>query len=127
MKRQCEQITVLSLIILAALCVSHVQAGEKSLLRRGVNIYEQYCAACHGKNGNGKGFNAKNLDPRPAVHADAAFMSKRTNKELHDAITGGGRAIGKSTLMPPWGNTLSKTQVESLVLYLRKLCNCQGF
>ena len=89
-------------------------------------MYMRYCTACHGNKGDGKGFNAKNLDPRPAVHTDAAFMIKRTNKELSDAISGGGRTIGKSTLMPPWGKTLSDTQVQSLVLYLRKLCKCQG-
>jgi hypothetical protein len=53
-------------------------------------------------------------------------MKKRTDKELYDATAGGGRYVGKSTLMPPWGNTFSKVQIKSLVLYLRKLCKCKG-
>ena len=101
-------------------------AEDKPSLALGEKMYMHYCTSCHGNMGDGKGFNAKNLDPRPAVHADTEFMSKRTNKDLQDAINGGGRLIGKSTLMPPWGNTLSKVLVESLVLYIRKLCNCEG-
>jgi cytochrome c oxidase cbb3-type subunit 3 len=85
-----------------------------------------YCTPCHGIEGDGKGYNAKNLDPRPANHTDAKFMGKRTDKDLYDAISGGGKAVGKATLMPPWGNTFKKPQIQSLILYLRKLCRCQG-
>ena len=85
-----------------------------------------YCTSCHGNKGDGKGFNAKNLDPRPAVHTDGEFMGKRTDKELEDAVIGGGKMIGKATLMPPWGEVFSKAQIESLVIYMRKLCSCTG-
>ncbi|MBI5410032.1 MAG: cytochrome c [Nitrospirae bacterium] len=91
----------------------------------GEKIYTHYCSACHGNKGDGKGFNAKNLDPRPANHTDAVFMSKRTDKELFDAVSGGGRAVGKAAIMPPWGNTFDKGQIKSLVQYLRKMCRCQ--
>jgi cytochrome c oxidase cbb3-type subunit 3 len=53
-------------------------------------------------------------------------MGRRTDKDLYDVISGGGKAVGKSTLMPPWGNTLDKTQINSLILYLRRLCKCKG-
>ena len=114
------------LIINSAISSVYGQTENNPSIAQGGKMYMHYCTACHGNKGDGKGFNAKNLDPRPAVHTDAAFMIKRTNKELSDAISGGGRTIGKSTLMPPWGKTLSDTQVQSLVLYLRKLCKCQG-
>ena len=88
--------------------------------------YQQYCAPCHGDRGDGNGFNAKNLDPRPANHTDAVFMSKRSDRELFDAISGGGRAVGKAAIMPPWGNTLNTSQIKYLVRYLRKLCGCDS-
>ena len=99
-------------------------AEEKPSLSYGEKIYQQYCAPCHGNRGGGNGFNARHLDPRPANHTDAGFMSKRTDTELFDAISGGGRALGKAAIMPPWGNTLDKAQIKSLVQYLRKLCRC---
>jgi len=91
-------------------------AGEK--------LYRHYCTPCHGVKGNGKGFNAVNLDPRPANHRDAEFMSRRSDRELFDVIHGGGRAVGKSTLMPPWGGVFNDEQIRSLIHYLRKLCGC---
>ncbi len=101
-----------------------ISAGD-FLLNDGEETYQWYCAACHGKEGDGKGFNANNLDPRPADHTDNKLMNKRTDDELYNVIEGGGRAAGKSTLMPPWGNSFSEAQMEALVLYLRKLCRCK--
>jgi mono/diheme cytochrome c family protein len=101
-------------------------AGEISALHEGEKLYAHYCSPCHGMNGDGKGFNARNLDPRPANHADAEFMAKRTDKDLTDAISGGGRFVGKSSLMPPWGNTFSKAQIKGIVLHLRNVCKCEG-
>ncbi len=119
-------ILVISVLIIHSIVSSAQGRTENKPIAQGKEMYMHYCASCHGNKGDGKGFNAKNLDPRPAVHTDAVFMNKRTDKELHDAINGGGRTIGKSTLMPPWGNTFSEAQVQSLVFYLRKLCNCKG-
>jgi mono/diheme cytochrome c family protein len=115
------------LIVLIILIVVRTVWGEtKTSLKAGEKLYVWYCTPCHGFDGDGKGFNAKNLDPRPANHADSGFMKKRTDKELYDAVSGGGKAVGKSTLMLPWGNTFNETQIKSLVLYLRKLCRCEG-
>lgn len=100
-------------------------AVEKPVMKNGESIYKWYCTPCHGDKGDGKGFNAKNLDPRPANHTDPDLMTKRADEDLFDAISKGGKGVGKSTLMPPWGNTFSKTQIKSLVMYLRILCRCQ--
>lgn len=114
------------LIFIALICASLALSDETTSLTGGAKIYQWYCSPCHGINGNGKGFNAKNLDPRPANHTDKEMMIRRTDKELFDAISGGGRAVGKSTLMPPWGHTLKDSEISSLVLYLRSLCKCRG-
>jgi len=104
----------------------HSPAKENSSPAGGEKLYRRYCSPCHGTSGDGRGFNAKNLDPRPANHTDAEMMSSRTDRELYDVIYGGGRSVGKSTLMPPWGRNFSKAEIDSLVLYLRKLCGCRG-
>jgi len=106
--------------------LADVIAEENPSMSNGKKIYQWYCSPCHGIRGDGRGFNAKNLDPRPANHTDPNLMSRRTDKELFDAISLGGKGVGKSTLMPPWGDTFDKAQIESLVLYLRNLCKCQG-
>jgi mono/diheme cytochrome c family protein len=117
--------SVLSLLIIS-LSLIDAEADESPSLIEGKKIYMHYCASCHGDQGNGKGFNAKNLDPRPADHTDLKLMSRRSDKDLSDTVSGGGRMVGKATLMPPWGEVLNKTETESLVSYMRKLCACSG-
>lgn len=119
--------TILLMITLTvAVFTSGIQAEEIPSPYYGKETYRRHCTPCHGAGGDGKGFNAKNLDPRPANHTDTQLMSKRTDKDLYDVVYGGGRDTGKSTLMPPWGNTFSRARIESLVLYMRKLCGCKG-
>lgn len=119
--------TILSLLFIFTVAFSvPAEAGRGPSLAEGKKLYKLYCTACHGIKGDGNGFNAENLDPRPVNHTDNDFMSKKTDSELLNAISGGGKAVGKSTLMPPWGNTLDELRIKSLILYLRKICNCKG-
>jgi mono/diheme cytochrome c family protein len=113
-------------LLIVSLSLLDAEADESLSPIEGKRIYMHYCASCHGNKGNGKGFNAKNLDPRPANHTDTKLMSRRSNKDLYDAVSGGGRMVGKATLMPPWGEVFGKTEIKSLVSYMRKLCKCSG-
>ena len=90
-------------------------------LRLGQATYQHYCQTCHGEKGVGDGFNAFNLDPRPRDISDPAFQKKKTDADLADAIQRGGAGVGLSSLMPPWGRTLSRPQIDQVVLYLRSL------
>ena len=90
-------------------------------IRLGRATFQHYCQTCHGETGAGDGFNAFNLDPRPRDLSDPAFQKKKTDADLADAIQRGGAGVGLSAMMPPWGRTLSKEQVEQVVLYLRSL------
>lgn len=121
---------IAALVVCAALTVvltvRYSAAGEKPKLAEGKRLYMHYCTMCHGVKGDGKGFNAGYLDPKPADHTNAEEMSKRTDEKLFDTVSGGGKSVGKSTYMPPWGWTFTEAQIESLVLYLRQLCNCKG-
>jgi len=38
--------------------------------RQGKQLFEQYCVVCHGQSGEGDGFNAYNLTPRPHSLSD---------------------------------------------------------
>lgn len=112
-------------MVTISLCAIDAGAEEGPSLIEGKKIYMHYCTSCHGEKGDGRGFNAKNLDPRPANHTDADMMSRRSDNDLREAVSGGGRRVGKATLMPPWGGVLSDVRIESLVQYMRKLCKCK--
>ena len=90
-------------------------------LRLGRATFQHYCQTCHGETGAGDGFNAFNLDPHPRDLSDPKFQKAKTNADLADAIQRGGAGVGLSSLMPPWGRTLTREQVDQVVLYLRSM------
>lgn len=58
-------------------------------LARGVALYAQQCAACHGATGNGKGPNAAGLDPPPIAFTDKSRADQRSLFGLYQVITQG--------------------------------------
>ncbi len=90
-------------------------------LRLGKDVYQSYCAGCHGDSGAGDGFNAFSLDPHPRDLGDPAFQKTKSNPELADAIRRGGAGVGLTSLMPPWGHTLDDRHIDAVVLYIRSM------
>jgi mono/diheme cytochrome c family protein len=87
----------------------------------GREVFAHYCATCHGDAGAGDGFNAYNLDPHPRDLSDEGFQKTKTDAQLADTIRRGGAGVGLSSLMPPWGRTLTERQVGEVLLYVRSL------
>lgn len=84
-------------------------------------VFDFYCAQCHGVNGDGKGINVgKDFATDPRNFTNAADMAKRTDEDIRTVIKDGGPSISKSPLMPPWGATLSAAEVNDLLAYIRK-------
>jgi mono/diheme cytochrome c family protein len=89
-------------------------------------LYVKWCASCHGVRGAGDGPNARYLAVSPAAHASAPAMSARSDDALFDVIAAGGRASGRSPLMPAFGSTFSPSEIRALVAHIRTLCSCEG-
>ena len=89
-------------------------------------LFSRYCAACHGTEGGGDGFNARYLPKEPIKHSDAEYMSTRPDDTLFDGIFAGGAILNKSHMMPAWGATLKAEEIRGLVGHLRDLCQCRG-
>ena len=87
--------------------------------RQGKYLYTKYCAVCHGAGGEGDGFNAFNLNPKPRDFTDFEYMSNFSDDRLFEAISQGGRGINKSVNMPTWKNVLKDYQVNYVVSYVR--------
>lgn len=86
--------------------------------RQGKSQFEQYCAVCHGQSGEGDGFNAYNLNPKPHSLADSTYMKSLSGEYLSETISFGGKGVNKSVLMPAYQNTLDKTQISNVVAYI---------
>jgi len=88
-------------------------------------VFDFYCAQCHGTAGDGKGVNVtKDFSTDPRNFTVTADMEKRSDDDIKTVIRDGGPAISKSPLMPPWGATLSAAEVDGLLAHIRKLCKC---
>jgi mono/diheme cytochrome c family protein len=88
---------------------------------RGKTLFLHYCTPCHGSEGRGDGPNAKNLDPPPRNLTDDAYMSKKSDEDLFDALNKGGYEVNRSVLMPPWGRTVGEQGTKDLIAYIRGL------
>jgi len=87
--------------------------------------YKFYCSQCHGVEGKGDGPNATKSQPvSPRNHTNSAEMKKVSDQDILNVIKSGGSATGKSTMMPPFGKTLTEQEINDLKNYLRKLCKC---
>ena len=91
--------------------------------KAGAQIYATYCASCHGAEGKGDGAAAATLDPKPANHADAAYIGALSDEHLYQVISKGGASVGKSPLMAPWGGVVNDQGIRDLIAFIRKLSN----
>lgn len=113
--------------LLMMLCVFMLGTGQLAHAgdaEQGKKLYGQFCASCHGQSGKGDGPAAAALTPKPRDHTSKEYMAQMSDEEMFKVIKGGGAAIGKSPLMPPWGASLKDDQILDVVAYIRTLC-CQ--
>lgn len=87
--------------------------------------FKFYCAQCHGLTGKGDGPNVtEDFATDPRDFSNAKEMVKLTDADIKNVILDGGPSASKSELMPPWGKTLTDTEVDALIKHLRVLCKC---
>lgn len=114
-------------VLAATVFAATVFTGHPALAAGAEANYRFYCSQCHGLDGKGDGPNATKSQPvSPRNHTNATEMSKLTDQDLINVIKGGGAATSKSTMMPPFGKTLTDEEVNGLKDYLRRLCKCKG-
>ena len=89
-------------------------------------VYQRYCAQCHGEKGHGDGINAPYLVVPPRDHTKGDYLETRSDQQLFDVIKLGGLAVGRAPCMPAWGYTFEDKTIHSLVSYIRELCDCKA-
>lgn len=97
------QLLLVSVITAAGAATPPAHAAEDAKAEAGAEVYENYCATCHGEqlqNNTGVSFDLRRL--RPDEHE--RFVTSVTN--------------GKKA-MPSWKGVLDAEQIESLWVYIR--------
>ncbi|MBI4547918.1 MAG: c-type cytochrome [Ignavibacteriae bacterium] len=117
---------VFMLIIAVAFVAVGVQFLDGSVMMtsdasRGKQLYERYCANCHGLDGKGEGSAAKYLFPKPRDFTRGLFKfqstpvgSLPTDEDLHRTIKNG----MPGSAMPAW-DRLTGQERNDLVAYIK--------
>jgi mono/diheme cytochrome c family protein len=82
--------------------------------RRGGKFYQQNCATCHGKEGDGRGPRAYFINPKPRNFLHAGSRAELNRPELYEHIGEGVRG----TEMPAWDKVLTPQQIADVAEYV---------
>ncbi len=88
----------------------------------GAALFAAHCAACHGAGGSGDGPAAAGLDPKPRDLGDCAFANREPDADWLAVVHEGGSARGFSPLMPGFGASLSREDLEVVLAHVRRFC-----
>jgi mono/diheme cytochrome c family protein len=98
--------------------LEEIALGYQQNLGRRLN--DQYCERCHNPESTPERVsNFDNLEVKPHPFTEGDTLNKINDADLTAIITHGGPALQKSALMPAWGNTLSKSDIQALIAYIR--------
>jgi hypothetical protein len=98
--------------------MDEIALGYQEGLGRQVN--EQYCERCHNPESTPERVsNYDNLEVKPHPFTEGETLNRISDADLASMITHGGAALNKSPLMPPYGYTLNKSEIQAIIAYIR--------
>lgn len=119
-------IHVVALLFLLAVSTHNALASPPAAYE-GRRLYVSYCQLCHGPAGKGDGPLAKAMKINPADLTTTVrsrsdtILTKIITGEGRQTITGRDRHNLLNEAMPEWKDVFNKSQIHSLIAYLRFL------
>lgn len=102
--------------------IDEIALGYEQTL--GAQLNDQYCIRCHDPESTPRRVsNMDNLEVKPHPFTEGDTLNKMSDADFVAIISHGGAALNKSALMPPWGYTLSKSDIAALVSYIRAVAD----
>ena len=90
--------------------------GAEPSLEYGAEVFQGRCVLCHGRQGLGDGLVSMSIKDYPSTNLQENHYGKTLEKLRESIIYGGSR--GRMHIeMPPWGDELTYTQVESVTMF----------
>jgi mono/diheme cytochrome c family protein len=88
---------------------------------QGKRVFYDKCVWCHADATPAGPSNRANLMPQPPLLSDGNALNSLSDAFIRNIVTLGGSALGKSPMMPPWGNTLNEQDIRSVTDYVRAM------
>jgi mono/diheme cytochrome c family protein len=102
--------------------IDEIALGYQAML--GERINQIHCVRCHDSESTPERVsNHDNLEATPHAFTEGAILNSMSDASLVAIIAHGGGALNKSAGMPPYGNTLTKTEIDAVVAYLRAVAD----
>ncbi|GAB1264740.1 c-type cytochrome [Aurantivibrio infirmus] len=117
-----KTIVVSFLLLLSVYNFAYDNNNPTPTLERGAEVFSSYCILCHGARGEGDGILPLNISDYPDTNLRGKGNEKKNNTLL-ETIIYGGILKDVSTFMPPYGNELSWSEVESVAKFVVTLQN----
>lgn len=100
--------------------IEEIALGYQQTLGRQLN--DRYCERCHNPESTVERVsNFDNLEVKPHPFTEGDTLNTISDADLTAIISHGGPALNKSALMPSWGNTLSKSEIQALIAFIRAI------
>ncbi len=113
-------LALLMLLAQVAVAEEAKQSEAEPTLEYGAQVYQARCTLCHGREGYGDGMLPVSLKGYPSANLHKNRFGKALD-ELRLSIIYGGSLGTMSAEMPPWGDELTYTQVESVAMFTKLL------
>ncbi len=102
--------------------IDEIALGYQEML--GKQVGDIHCVRCHDSESTPQRVsNHDNLSAQAHAFTDGATLNAMSDADLAAIIGHGGAALGKSAEMPPYGNTLTKPEIDALIALLRALAD----
>lgn len=86
----------------------------------GYEVNQKYCSRCHDSESTTEQVsNYDNLAVKPHSFTSGDIYNKLSDSDLANIIEHGGPAMNRSALMPSYGGTLNKTEMQAITAYIR--------
>jgi len=104
----------------AEIRIDEIALGYQEML--GQQVSDIHCVRCHDSESTPQRVsNHDNLTAQAHAFTGGATLNAMSDADLAAIISHGGAALGKSAEMPPYGNTLTKPEIDALIGLLRAL------
>ncbi|MBF0603573.1 MAG: c-type cytochrome [Nitrospirae bacterium] len=100
-----------SVAVIYFLSIFSVSATEKPPHE----LYQKYCASCHGQKGEGSSTISGGMNPPPRKFNDASGLVELTRERMIKSVRDG----RPGTAMSSWSRILTETQIEGVVDYIQ--------
>lgn len=107
------------IVVLLLVSSAWAERAAPTVETRGREIYQLYCAHCHGPGGKGDGPLASGLAVRPRDFTDGPYMERSNDGTLAEHIRQGCEHSRGGTMMPNWASVLTDGDIGCVVTYIR--------